>query len=351
MFRSKLQFFTNYSTPVFEYTVKADANENLLDYPEDLQILIADILNKSVKDLCFYPEINSQPLKQELAKFYNLKEENFIIGNGSDQIIQIIIQAACDKDDFIFTLYPSFAMYKITADLFDVNHSFIDITQNWEIDVEETVKKIGKNERIKVIFIDTPNNPTGIALDYEKLKMIVKSFPEKLVVIDNAYGEYCDIDYLSLVLQNENVIILKTFSKIGFAGIRCGYAIGNERIIENLHKVKPPYNVNILSQQIAISLLKNFDRLKDNIDTVKNERLRMANALKSFYFVLPSQANFISIVDDEVDYIFDYLKDKKILVKKFDTGFKKLLRITLGKPVDNDIILENLINYKRGKQI
>jgi len=349
MFKAKLASFSNYSTPVFDCIVKADSNENLLDYPEDLETLIMDVLQKSIKNLCFYPEMNAQPLKEELAKFYGLERENFIIGNGSDQLIQLIIQAACEKDDFIFTLYPSFTMYKITAELFDVNHSFLDITQNWEIDVEKVIKRIGQNDKIKVVFIDTPNNPTGIALEHEKLKLIVESFPETLIVIDNAYGEYCDIDYLDLVLKNKNVILLKTFSKIGFAGIRCGYAIANEKIIENLHKVKPPYNVNALTQQIAITVLENFDKLKDNVDMIKSERLRLTRSLQGFYFVLPSQANFISIVDEEVDYIFGYLKEKKILVKKFNTGDKKLLRITLGKPHDNDIILENLINYKRGK--
>ncbi|WP_039764379.1 histidinol-phosphate transaminase [Caldicellulosiruptor sp. F32] len=349
MFRAKLDSFSNYSTPIFEHLVKADANENLLDYPEDLKVLINYALQEHIKSLCFYPEINSQPLKEELAKFYGLEKENFIIGNGSDQLIQLIIQAACEKDDFIFTLYPSFTMYKITAELFDVNHSFIDITQNWEIDVEKVIKKIGQNDKIKVVFIDTPNNPTGIALEYEKVKLIAESFPERLIVIDNAYGEYCDIDYLDLVLKNKNVILLKTFSKIGFAGIRCGYGIANEKIIENLHKVKPPYNVNTLTQQIAITVLENFNKLKDNIELIKSERLRMTRSLQEFYFILPSQANFISIVDEEADSIFDYLKEKKILVKKFNMGNKKLLRITLGKPKDNDIILENLISYKRGK--
>jgi len=186
-------------------------------------------------------------------------------------------------------------------------------------------------------------------LEYEKIKLIAESFPERLIVIDNAYGEYCDIDYLDLALKNKNVLLLKTFSKIGFAGIRCGYAIANEKIIGNLHKVKPPYNVNALTQQIAITVLKNFNKLKDNINIIKSERLRMTRSLQEFYFILPSQANFISIVDEEADSIFDYLKEKKILVKKFNMGDKKLLRITLGKPNDNDIILENLINYKRGK--
>lgn len=100
MFRAKLASFSNYSTPVFDCIVKADSNENLLDYPKDLETLIMDVLKKSIKNLCFYPEINAQPLKEELAKFYGLEKENFIIGNGSDQLIQLIIQAACEKDDF-----------------------------------------------------------------------------------------------------------------------------------------------------------------------------------------------------------------------------------------------------------
>lgn len=348
MFRSKLACFSNYSTPVFDCVIKADSNENLLDYPEDLKVLIIDVLKENVKNLCFYPEINSQPLKEALAKFYGLKKENFIIGNGSDQLIQIIIQAACEKDDFIFTLHPCFVMYKITAELFDVNHSFIDITQDWQIDIRKVIEKIKENEKIKVIFIDTPNNPTGIALGYEQVELLIKSFPEKLIVIDNAYGEYCDIDYLDLVTENENVILLKTFSKIGFAGIRCGYAIATPEIIENLHKVKPPYNVNLLTQQVAIKILENYNRLKNNVNIIKSERQKMTKILQEFYFVLPSYANFISIVDERADDIFEYLKEKKILVKKFNIGGKKLLRITLGKPNDNDIILENLINYKRG---
>lgn len=347
MFKTKIESFTNYSTPIFEYKIKADANENLLRYPEELELLIDELLKKSIKYLSLYPQINSEPLKEQLSKFYGLKKDNFIIGNGSDQIIQLIIQAACEKDDHVFTIYPSFSMYKITAELFDAHHSFLDITQSWNIDTDKIISEVRNNEKIKVIFIDTPNNPTGIAIEHDKLQMIISSFPDRLIVIDNAYGEYCDVGYLDFATEYKNVILLKTFSKIGFAGIRCGYAIANSNIIETLHKVKPPYNVNYLTQQIAITILKNFEMLKPNIDLIKNERQKMIEALKKLYFVLPSQANFICIVDDEAYKIFDYLKEREILLKMFNLNGKKLLRVTITKPEDNDIILSNLINYRK----
>ncbi len=207
--------------------------------------------------------------------------------------------------------------------------------------------EISANERIKVIFIDTPNNPTGIAWSAENLKALVEAFPSKLVVIDNAYGEYSDIDYIEFTKRYNNAIILKTFSKIGFAGIRCGYGIANENIIENLHKVKPPYNVNVLTQNIAIKVLENFEKLKNNIQLIKDERDKMIQKLKEYYYVIPSEANFVTVVDENADRIFEYLVANKILVKKFEVGSHKLLRITLGKPQDNDIIIENLIQFKK----
>lgn len=199
---------------------------------------------------------------------------------------------------------------------------FFDITSQWKIDVEKVIAKISANERIKVIFIDTPNNPTGIAWSAENLKTLVEAFPSKLIVIDNAYGEYSDIDYIEFVRRYNNTIILKTFSKIGFAGIRCGYGIANENIIKNLHKVKPPYNVNVLTQNIAIKVLENFEKLKDNIQLIKDERDRMIQKLKEYYYVIQSEANFVTVVDEYADRIFEYLVAKKILVKKFEVGDK-----------------------------
>jgi len=347
MFKKRLENFSNYTTPQIECLVKADANENLLELPEELKGIILDTLKNSMFDLRFYPEINSQPLKEALARFYSLKSENFIVGNGSDQIIQLIIQACCEENDQVFFLYPSFTMYRITAELFGVGSCFFDITPHWEIDVEKVIDKIRVNERIKVIFIDTPNNPTGIVWSTENLKAVVEAFPSKLVVIDNAYGEYSNIDYIEFARRYNNTIIIKTFSKIGFAGIRCGYGIANENIIKNLHKVKPPYNVNVLTQHIAIKVLENFEKLKNNIQLIKNERDKMIQKLKEYYFVIRSEANFVTVVDEYADKIFEYLIANKILVKKFEVGDKKLLRITLGKPQDNDIIIENLIRFKK----
>ncbi|AEH51105.1 pyridoxal phosphate-dependent aminotransferase [Pseudothermotoga thermarum] len=347
MFKKELEKIVNYSTHLFQAKIKADANENLLDYPSNLRQILRKTVEEVFEKMRYYPQIDSENLRKSLADFYKLEKENFIVSNGSDELIRLIIQATCYPGDNILSTYPSFAMYRISANTFGVNHVPFPITDKWDLDVEKLIFVAKAMSNLKVIFIDTPNNPLGIAYSVEKLECLIKNLQDVLVVIDNAYGEYCDVDYFPL-LKYPNVVLLKTFSKLGFAGLRCGYAISSKVNIEFLSKIKPPYNVNIFAQEICIKVLENFDLLRENISLITKERESMIQKLKPYYFVPPSKANFVSIIDSNCQYLYEKLKANEILVKLFSFDDFKLLRITLGKPEDNRTILDLLLASKGG---
>jgi len=342
MFKKSLDKFYNYSIDNYHYLIKADANENILKIHEELSNIFLNVYKEVFTKLNLYPEIDSIMLRNTLAEFYNLKPDNFIIGNGSDQLIQIIIQAACEKSDKVVSLYPSFVMYKLTAQLNDNIWEGIEWLNEIDLPVEKIIDKYKNQPDVKVIFIDTPNNPTGVAFDEDKIAYLLRKMNNKLIVVDNAYADYCNNNYLKL-LNYPNVILLKTFSKIGFAGIRCGYAISDENNILYLNKVKPPYNVNTLSEQLAINIIKNYHLIKPNIDTIIKERKRMIEELSNKFYVIPSQSNFISIISEYACDIYNYLRDNKISVKLFKDI--NLIRITICSPEENDIIIKKIIDW------
>ncbi len=347
MFRKELDKLSNYTTPIFDAKIKADANENLLEYPKKLRDILLNSIEDTFEKIRYYPEIDSEYLRNSLATFYGFDKNNFIVSNGSDELIRLIIQATCYQGDYILSTYPCFAMYKISANGLGVEHSSFDLTRDWDLNVDQLVSVAKNISRLKVIFLDTPNNPLGIAYSYEKVEYIVKQLQNVLIVVDNAYGEYCDVDYFSL-LKYPNVIITRTFSKLGFAGLRCGYGISSKNNIEQLSKVKPPYNVNIFAQEICAKILENFDLLKENIDTIKSERDKMLKSLSNRYFVLPSQANFVSLIDNKSQVLYESMKEERILVKLFKMTNFKLLRITVGKPENNQVLVNWLLNFKEG---
>ncbi len=348
MFRSELDRVVNYTVAIFEAKVKADANENLLNYPDRLHAILSNAVMETFEKMRYYPEIDSDNLRKALGKFYGFEKDNFVVSNGSDELIKLIIQSTCYPGDFILTVFPCFAMYKISADILSVSHSSFDITESWRLDPEKFVSFAKKIDKLKVVFLDTPNNPLGIAYPYEDVEYIVKNLQETLIVIDNAYGEYCQIDYLPL-LKYPNVIVTRTFSKLGFAGLRCGYAVSSKKNIEYLNRVKPPYNVNIFAQVICAKVLENFELLKQNVETIKTERDRMFEKLRQWYFVLPSQANFLSIIDQRSQSLYDIMRRNGILVKLFKLRNFDLLRITVGEPSNNRVVVSLLANFWEGE--
>ncbi|KYO64328.1 histidinol-phosphate transaminase [Thermovenabulum gondwanense] len=348
MFRDKLKNYKNYEVKEENYKIKLDANENLNPMDEGLKKKILNTLAENVDRICFYPENNSDTLREELAKFYGLNKENFIVGNGSDQLIQIIMQAVCEKNDAILVLNPSFVMYRITAGILDIEVKQVPFNLEWKVDVKDIINIAQEDDRIKAVFLDTPNNPTGILLNKEDISRAAETLKNKILVVDAAYAEFCPCDYVDLVGRHENVIVLKTFSKIGFAGIRCGYAVSSKHIIDNLHKVKPPYNVSFYTQMIAAEVLKNFDLVKPNIQKTVEDREKLKGDFRALGFnVLDGYGNFLSIVGEGLDDIQIFLRSKGIAVRYFtlDKG-TGLLRITVGTKEQNEELLKALKEWR-----
>ncbi|MEZ0535866.1 histidinol-phosphate transaminase [Caldicellulosiruptoraceae bacterium PP1] len=346
MFKEFLKQFKNYEVDYEDYYIKVDANENLLDLPEELAKKIENVIVANLNNIRLYPEINSQTLINKLSQFYNLSYDNFVVGNGSDQLIQIIVQSTSTKNDTVLSLNPSFVMYKISSLLQEANWKGINWEDNWKLPIDEIIDTVNNNNSIKVLFIDTPNNPTGIAFNEDELSYLINKLRDILIVIDGAYSDYFENNYLGLCLKYKNTLLLKTFSKIGFAGIRCGYAIANKNIIEFLNKVKPPYNVNTLTHNIAIEILENFDLLKNNIEIIKNERQKYITKLSEKYNILDSKSNFIAIINENAHLLYDYLLQNKIKTKLFKLNNTKLLRITISDSIENDIIIDRLLKWK-----
>ncbi|MGB9975713.1 histidinol-phosphate transaminase [Thermovenabulum sp.] len=354
MFRNKLESYKNYEVKEDNWSIKLDANENQFPLDEKLKEQIRKALMENMDNIRFYPENNSDALREELGKFYGLQKKNFIVGNGSDQLIQIIMQAVCEKGEAILILSPSFVMYRITAGLLDIEVLPVPFGANWQIDTDEIINK-ARDSRVKAVFLDTPNNPTGILINRKDISRIAEGIKGKLLVVDAAYSEFSPWDYVDLVEKHENLIVLKTFSKMGFAGIRCGYAVSSENIIDYLHRVKPPYNVSYFTQVTAIEVLRNFDRVKQNIQKTIEEREKLKRKIRDLKFeVIDGYGNFVSLVGKGLEDLQKFLGSKGIAVRyfPFESGFKDgsgLLRITVGTEGQNKELLKALEEWRDRK--
>jgi len=269
-----------------------------------------------------------------------------LLGNGSDELIQLMA-LACETGDTILSVEPSFVMYKMIAKFTRLNYQGVMLDDNYEINLDATLGEI-KRTQPKLIFIAYPNNPTGNAFDRESIHTIVKE-SEALVVVDEAYYAYSEDSFLSEVANYPNLVLLRTISKIGFAGLRLGLLIGSQNTIRELDKLRLPYNISILTQASANFLLKGKDHIVANANIIINERQRLFDELTAMdsLKVFPSQANFLLIKVDDAKSLFEFLKANGILVKSFDINpqLSNCIRVTVGDPSENNEFLEQIKSY------
>ncbi|SVE64422.1 uncharacterized protein METZ01_LOCUS517276, partial [marine metagenome] len=219
--------------------------------------------------------------------------------------------------DTVLSVEPSFVMYEMIAKFTRLNYQGVLLDDNYEINLDGTLDEI-KRTQPKLIFIAYPNNPTGNAFDRESIHTIIKE-SEALVVVDEAYYAYSEDSFLNEVANYPNLVLLRTISKIGFAGLRLGLLIGSQDTIRELDKLRLPYNINILTQASANFLLKGKDHIVANANIIINERQRLFDELTAMASlkVFPSQANFLLIKVDDAKSLFEFLKANGILVKSF----------------------------------
>ena len=325
--------------------IKLDAMESPFLVPKDLVKPYLNYLSEVA--LNRYPDAGAEDVQQTLRSLMDIPNElGVLLGNGSDELIQLMA-LACETDDTVLSFEPSFVMYEMIAKFTRLNYQGVLLDDNYEINLDSTLNKI-KSTQPKLIFIAYPNNPTGNAFDRESIHTIIKE-SEALVVIDEAYYAYSEDSFLNEVANYPNLVLLRTISKVGFAGLRLGLLIGSQDTISELDKLRLPYNINSLTQASANFLLREKEHIVANADIIINERQRLYEELTtiSSLKVFPSQANFLLIKVDNAKSLFEFLKDNGILVKSFAMNLKlsNCIRVTVGNPSENNEFLGQIKSY------
>lgn len=343
--RDDLKDFVPYKVEDTKYNIKLDANESPFGLADNVK---ADIINwfTNEENLNIYPDTECVELRKQLSLLYNVSAENIVCGVGSDQIIDYLTKAFLGKDDSIATINPTFSMYGLSAILNHGNNLKFEAKADFSFDIHDIIEGVNRS-KCKILFICSPNNPTGNDLSRGEIEEII-SKTNCIVAVDEAYGEFSGKTVIDLVDKYDNLIVLRTFSKAyGLAGARVGYGIGSKEIIDGINVVKPPFNLSTISQKLAISVLKNRDeydkRIKEIIEN-KNQLYSLLMEIESLK-VYESEANFL-YVESEIP-LYDKLLENGILVRKFNSDNKECLRITVGWKEDNQKLYEVIKKYGR----
>jgi len=298
-----------------------------------------------------YPDPYQRSLKSLLAEQKELSESQILLGNGSDEILDLIYRAFCEPNqDNIITLPPTYGMYKVLAGINAVENKEVLLTTDFEPNVNEILKVADSNS--KLLFICSPNNPTGNSFKKERIEKLLESF-NGLVVIDEAYIDFSkDESWLSQLKTYPNLIVTQTLSKAyGLAGIRLGICYASEEIIGILNKIKPPYNVNQLTQQRALQRVLNQDLVDQEVQQILDERDGLIKALDNLDFVkelYPTDANFVLAKVDNANKRYQQLLEKQVVVRNRSTQplCKNTLRFTVGTPQENKKLIAILKEMK-----
>ncbi len=347
--RENIKKLVPYSSARDEYKgtegIFLDANENAFGSPVDMEI------EGQALGLNRYPDTLQIAVKEKLGKIKGLPIENIFLGNGSDEAIDIIFRAFCNpgKDNAI-VCPPTYGMYQVSANINDVGVIKVPlIPETFELNTSAILKAINANT--KLIFICSPNNPTGTEVKLEAVKQILEHF-NGIVVVDEAYINFARYHtFIPELLNYPNLVILQTLSKAwGLAGLRVGMAFASRDIIDVFNKIKPPYNIGVVPQKLAAGALDNIAQVNDWIKEIVTEREKLSvglSELPSVLKVYPSEASFILVKTTDAKRIYNYLVNSKIVIR--DRSNVELcegcLRITIGTPEENVQVLEALTKY------
>lgn len=336
--RENIKRLRPYSTARDEYKGQAsvflDANENGYGSP------LEQNYNR-------YPDPLQLDLKDAISKIKGVPIENTFLGNGSDEAIDLLYRAFCEPGkDNVIILPPTYGMYEVCADINAIEVRKINLLPNYQLDLEGIAEAI--DEHTKIIFICSPNNPTGNSIIRTDIETILANF-QGLVVIDEAYINYArQKTFITELTEYANLVILQTFSKAwGLAALRLGMAFAARPVIDILNKVKPPYNINQATQDLALKALENITQVNEWIKSTVQERELLMETLAALPLVkkvYPSDANFILVLVENATETYNALVEQGIIVRDRSkvTLCEGCLRITIGTPEENQILLQAL---------
>lgn len=319
------------------------------DYDKDNSSLIFLDANENPygNGLNRYPDPNQKDLKTKISTLKGVEAENLFLGNGSDEVLDLIIRAFCEpKRDNILILPPTYGMYEVLANLNAVEVLKIELDNTFHLKVDQILDT--QNNFSKLLFLCTPNNPTANSFETEKIEQLIRRF-NGIVVIDEAYINFsAQNSWIKRLRDFPNLIVIQTLSKAyGMAGIRLGLCFASKAIIKVLNKIKPPYNINKLTQNEAIRQLDNPEKIEQDIQLILKQRAWLISELKSISLVLkcfPSDANFILIKVDDANRRYKQLIDRGIVVRnRSNQPFcNNCLRITVGAKDENIKLINTL---------
>jgi histidinol-phosphate aminotransferase len=297
-----------------------------------------------------YPDPYQKGLRKALADYVGLGEEFVVAGAGSDELIDLILRLFLDTGDRVINLPPTFGMYPFSTLVCGGEVVEVPRDDDFHIDLEGAKKAVGP--RTKVVFVASPNNPSGNTADTKDIRVLLKT--GLIVVVDEAYYEFCGETVAPLVARYDNLIVLRTFSKwAGLAGLRLGYGVFSPAIAEHIMKMKPPYNINAAAHVAALESLKDLEYLKGMVDAILKERERLFFELSRLLYMRPysSRANFIlcRVMGGRAKYLWQGLRQRGVFVRYFDTPrLRDFVRISVGRPEDTDTLLAAMKEVAHG---
>lgn len=334
--RQNIQNLTAYSSARDEYKgsdgIFLDANEN--PFGEENR----------------YPDPYQRVLKQKISAFKSVKTENIFLSNGSDEVIDLLFRIFCNPgQDKALTFSPTYGMYDVSADINDVELIKVPLNSEFDINFSQTEPYL-KDDKLKLIFVCSPNNPTGNTFSQSAIENLLNSF-NGIVVIDEAYIDFSQNEsWLNQLDKYNNLVIIQTFSKAwGLANSRVGMAFCNTKIISYLNKVKPPYNISGANQNSAIQCLENKAFYEVNLLTIKCQKIEVQKALEKIPFVekiYPSDANFLLVKVKDATKIYNTLVDLRVIIRNRDAVIKNCIRITIGTKKENEKLIKSLKKIK-----
>ena len=324
-----------------EGMVKLDAMENPYTLPEAVKRELAAALARV--DMNRYPTPSPQKLREAImARMQVPAGMEVLLGNGSDELIQMLITALARPCAALMYPSPTFVMYSMGATFSGIRAVPVPLRDDFSLDAEAFIARM-QAEKPALVFLAYPNNPTGVLYPEADVVKIIRAC-EGLVVVDEAYHVFAGKSFVPRLAEFDNLVVIRTVSKLGLAGIRLGYLVGRPEWVAQLDKVRPPYNVSVLTQTAALFMLERLDVLEEQAARIRSERKSLGDSLKVLkgVTVYPSEANFFLIRVPDADKTYQALKQQNVLVRNLNPGIRNCLRVTVGTPEENRILVTAL---------
>ena len=324
-----------------EGMVKLDAMENPYPLPEGIRKELGRSL--AALELNRYPTPSPQQLRDAIRRRMNVPAGmEVLLGNGSDELIQMLIVALARPGASMMFPSPTFVMYQMGATFNGMRAVAVPLRDDFTLDADAFIARM-QAEQPALVFLAYPNNPTGVLYPEADVVRIIRAC-KGLVVLDEAYHVFAGKSFLPRLAEFDNLVVIRTVSKLGLAGIRLGYLVGRPDWVAELDKVRPPYNVSVLTQAAALFMIERLDVLEEQAARIRSERKTLGEGLKALKGVtlFPSEANFFLIRVPDAERTYQALKQQNVLVRNLHPGIRNCLRVTVGTPDENRILLTAL---------